>query len=435
MKFTSKGIAALATTGEPYTKFCSARRSGLGCKVTAKGKKSWVVRWEDIEASAKRGKPVRPVTKIGDVGPMMSLKEASVIAEQMQREKSAEALSLQIHQNQKSPGGWTLREAHAKWFEEATETKKLVSAPGQNSLILKHTPAFWWDLPLIDFNKQLLTPVIKRMQGRYKSADVQYQSGMRQIFETAREFGFFPDERRNPLDGIKWKPSRLRAKRLETLNHEQLRFAWQCAWPLFIGNQFTEEQQTSDDMARAVRFMLLTGQRAKEVRGMRWEHVVKWRGYDLWSMPADYIKKHKHPRKHAIPLVPEALAVLGPRKSRGFVFPLCAHMNPTQWCSRVEKRQRAACVEELFKAHDIRTTFMTTCIDELDQDSVKVDLCVSHTPEGISKAALNYMKGQFIPAKLRIFEAWTNHLLKTVIHASHENVVSLRTFDHLDRAV
>jgi hypothetical protein len=110
-------------------------------------------------------------------------------------------------------------------------------------------------------------------------------------------------------------------------------------------------------------------------------------------------------------------------------------MNPTQWCSRVEKRQRAACVEELFKAHDIRTTFMTTCIDELDQDSVKVDLCVSHTPEGISKAALNYMKGQFIPAKLRIFEAWTNHLLKTVIHASHENVVSLRTFDHLDRAV
>ena len=437
MKFTSKGIAALATTGSEYKKFCSARRCGFGVSVSAKGKKSWVVRYEDPTRLDSRGKPKRPITKIGDVQ-FMTLKEATTIAEQVQREKSAEALSMQIHRNQKSVVGWTLREAYEHWLQQITEVTKLASAPGQNKLILKHTPAFWWDLQLTDFNKQLLTPVIKSLQARYASADVQYQSSMRQIFEIAREFGYFPDDRINPLTGIKWKPSRLRPKRLEVLTHEQMRFAWSYEWPCFVrsrGPVYSEEEYNSDDFARAMRFMLLTGQRANEIRRMRWEQIIQWKGFTIWSMPEGYIRKHKTPRAHAIPLMPEALAILGPRKPTGFVFPIVSNFNQTQWTGRVKTRQDMAGVAHRFKAHDIRTTFMTTCIDELDQDSVKVDLCVSHTPEGLSRAAANYMKGQFIPAKCKIYEAWTKHLMEIVTSATHETGASVRTLSGLKRAV
>ena len=429
MKFTSKGIAALQPRSDSYRLFCEARRTGLGVQVTPKGRKSWVVRYTDLEKSRQKGKLVRPVKQLGKVA-SMSLKEAADKAAKIHAEsKLAEAqFSFKAEQEQEENESYTFRQAHAAWFKDKSEVAKLVSIRNQNDLLRAHVPTEWWDLPLLSFNKKRITPVIKSMQARFKSADVQFQSSLRQIFEIAREEGYWPDERRNPCSGIKWKPNRLRPKRLVMVSPNQLHWAFNHSWQIYTNARvYSDAELSCPDMANAMKLMLLTAQRGNEVRRMRWEHIRTWKGHTVWDMPEGWIKKHKNFHRHTIPLMPAALDVLGERQEHGFVFPVVANFTPNQWCDRVRKRQIDAGRQVLFKAHDIRTTFMTTCIDDLDHTEAKVDLCISHTPTQLSSAALAYMAGQFIPAKARIYEDWTKHLLSIVTNATHETDASVRT--------
>tara|TARA_R100000458_G_scaffold56030_1_gene60551 strand:+ start:620 stop:1915 length:1296 start_codon:yes stop_codon:yes gene_type:complete len=431
MKFTSKGIAALQPRSDSYRLFCEARRTGLGVQVTPKGRKSWVVRYTDLEKSRQKGKLVRPVKQLGKVA-SMTLKEAADKAAKIHAEsKLAEAqFSFKAEQEQEENESYTFRQAHAAWLKDKTEVAKLVSIDNQNNLLCAHVPSEWWDLPLLSFNKKRITPVIKRLQANYASADVQFQSSLRQIFEIAREEGFWPDERRNPCSGIKWKPNRLRPKRLVMVTPNQLHFAYNHKWA-----RWKTRKDDSDDLARALKIMLLTAQRGIETRNMRWEHIREWKGQTIWDMPPGWIKKHKNFHRHSIPLMPETMQVLGQRQEHGFVFPVAANIDAKTWCYIIKQRQVEDGRKVPFRAHDIRTTFMTTCIDELDHSEAKVDLCISHTPKTLSSAALAYMAGQFIPAKVRIYQDWTNYLMKIVTSATHETGASVRTLGRPKKAV
>ena len=71
-----------------------------------------------------------------------------------------------------------------------------------------------------------------------------------------------------------------------------------------------------DDYGRIVRLLILTGQRRDEVGGMRWSEIAG----DRWTIPGDRTKNH---RKHMLPLVPVALAMIQAqphRNDRDFIF-------------------------------------------------------------------------------------------------------------------
>jgi integrase len=68
------------------------------------------------------------------------------------------------------------------------------------------------------------------------------------------------------------------------------------------------------DSALALKFLILTGARSGEVRGLTWAEVEG----DRWRIPA---KRMKAGKEHVVPLTPAALAVLEQRKdSEGYIF-------------------------------------------------------------------------------------------------------------------
>jgi integrase len=69
-----------------------------------------------------------------------------------------------------------------------------------------------------------------------------------------------------------------------------------------------------DTFGRAVRILMLTGQRRAEVGGMRWDELDLEQG--LWMLASDRVKNGK---RHLVPLVPEVVAILKkmPRATAG----------------------------------------------------------------------------------------------------------------------
>jgi integrase len=96
---------------------------------------------------------------------------------------------------------------------------------------------------------------------------------------------------------------------------------------------------------RAVRLLILTGQRREEVGGMTWAEV---RG-DLWTIPS---MRTKNGREHSVPLTKLALGLIG-RRTEGRVFP-----DLGAW-DRNKARLNALVRIPPFVIHDIRRSVAT----------------------------------------------------------------------------
>jgi integrase len=70
-----------------------------------------------------------------------------------------------------------------------------------------------------------------------------------------------------------------------------------------------------DDHGRITRLLALTGQRCREVAGMRWDELDLDQG--IWTIPA---ARAKNKTAHKVPLSPAALALLPPRGAGDHVF-------------------------------------------------------------------------------------------------------------------
>jgi integrase len=154
------------------------------------------------------------------------------------------------------------------------------------------------DLPVANVGTDEVLRVLRPIWGRIPETASRLRERIEAVLDAARVKGWRTEE--NPA---RWKthlagelPQPRKAKRVR----HRPALAWQDM------GAFMAALATRDGIAaRALHFLILTGARTGEVRGMCWREI-DWNSR-LWAVPADRMKAGK---LHRVPLSPSALAVL-----------------------------------------------------------------------------------------------------------------------------
>lgn len=198
----------------------------------------------------------------------------------------------------------------------------------------------------------------------------------------------------NPCHKVK-PPSRERS-RDRVLTDDEVGSFWQAL-----------EQEEKDGrylIAAFYRIRLLTAQRGREVRRMRWCDISQEPAGPVWTLPQEATKNR---RSHRVPLCPAVMAVLAVvgaraeearqsanrfREKKGqplrapseWVFPSPrgnAPMGPTQ---KAFDRVRLACGRPDYRGHDLRRTAATRMTGELKIPRFTVGRVLNHLEPGVT---------------------------------------------------
>jgi integrase len=183
--------------------------------------------------------------------------------------------------------------------------------------------------------------------------------------------------------------------------------------------------------APAIRMLVLTGARLREVGAARWSEI------DLaartWTLPA---ARTKNGREHQIPLSPTAVAILEslPRFERcDYLFTINAKA-PVNDFTNAKKRLDAAMLTELrkergdgaeltpFVIHDIRRS-VATGLAKLGVDLHVIERCLNHVSGTFGGIVSVYQKHKFEDGMRRAFDAWGAHVERIATGAEAENVI------------
>jgi integrase len=208
--------------------------------------------------------------------------------------------------------------------------------------------------------------------------------------------------------------------------------------------------QASSSIRRAIRLILVTGQRPGEVIGMHTDEIDgNW-----WTIPAE---RSKNKRAHRVYLAGTALDLIGelkvfdPKtetmKPKGFLFP-CTNLKKIQAMARLSISQvvnRNLAVPVLvndkpvfdadgkpvtenklgvadFTPHDLRRTAATLMSQIGFMDEI-IDAVLNHTKQGIIRT---YNLNRYDKEKQQALEAWERKLLSIVAESQKKNnVVSI----------
>jgi integrase len=208
----------------------------------------------------------------------------------------------------------------------------------------------------------------------------------------------------NPAAAIKKR--KIEASRDRVLTDDELRAIWRAADGL------------PDPSRSLVKAWILTGQRRDEVRCMAWSEVDMSRA--VWTLPA---ARNKGKREHEIPLAPAMVALLDALRRRD--LPVFTTDGTKPYAG--QKRLKAILDRESGVAgwtfHDLRRTAST-------------GMAALHVPQDTIDRVLNHAKGtlagtynrhQYADEKRRALEAWAERVAFIVGEAREAaNVVELK---------
>lgn len=197
----------------------------------------------------------------------------------------------------------------------------------------------------------------------------------------------------NPFEGLPLAPSKVERDRW--LNSEELGavYAAAGAMPYPFGP--------------FVQLLVLTGQRLREVAGMRWSEVDAARA--TWTMPAD---RQKNSKPHLVHLSEPALAVLRDlaaiRSASDFVFTTTGR-GPISGFSFAKADLDARSGVAAWTFHDLRRTLASGMADL--GVSVEVAGKILAHKAGIMRGVDRvYQRSEFLPQRRDALEAWGAHV-------------------------
>jgi len=220
----------------------------------------------------------------------------------------------------------------------------------------------------------------------------------------------------NPVVGT--APPAAENKRDRVLSEEELRFVWHAL------------EACTPDYRDVVRLLLLLGQRANEVAGMRWSEVDLERG--LWTLPA---LRTKNGLAHEVPLPSQGFAILQSRQSgrdsdRDLVFgrragpfsgwsvakekmdlQLTVLRAEQRLCRKLKVEEKPLAVDALapWVVHDLRRTVVTG-MSELNVEPHIVEGIVNHVGAAKAGVAGVYNHARYRPQKAAALQRWADHL-------------------------
>lgn len=226
---------------------------------------------------------------------------------------------------------------------------------------------------------------------------------LRRLFNWAigtHEFGIAasPMERLRPSDLIGQREARERI-----LMDEELRAIWAPCLDqtkAIIGHK---NEVMGYPYGPLIRLLLLTGQRLREVADMSWGEIDLDKA--LWTIPK---ARMKGDRAHAVPLAPEALALLKslPRFTGGFVFTTTDGKKSVDGFSKAKVRIDNLSGVKGWVFHDLRRTVRTHFSALPVQDMVR-ELVIAHARPGLHKV---YDQYSYLKEKRKCLSLWEQQL-------------------------
>jgi integrase len=181
-----------------------------------------------------------------------------------------------------------------------------------------------------------------------------------------------------------------------------------------------------DDYGAIIKLLMLTGQRANEIAGLRWSEVHD----DTIVLPPERVKNG---RTHLVPLAQPALAVLDarrrPREPRDLVFgrgdgPFSGwSKSKVQLDQRILEANKAALPG--WVPHDLRRTVATRMAEDLKVVPHVIEAVLNHVSGHKGGIAGVYNRATYLAEKKQSLAMWAEHLL-AIVEGRESNVTPLR---------
>jgi integrase len=186
--------------------------------------------------------------------------------------------------------------------------------------------------------------------------------------------------------------------------------------------EISRDRVLSDDEARAlwtacddvraprdalIKLLLLTGQRRREVTGMRWSEIdVETK---TWTLPPE---RTKNGQRHEVPLSPQALALITARPrivGADLVFTTNG-TSPTGGMSRVKRTLDASMKPTTpWRLHDLRRT-VASGMAKLGINLAVIEKVLNHTGGTFAGVAGVYQRYTFADEKRKALDAWADFI-------------------------
>ena len=412
--FTDTMIRKLKPEETDYTK---SEGNGFSIRVMPSGVKTWLYlysidgkrrkmnlgQYPDVTLETARGKfeDAKKQVKNG-VDPMAAKEQA--VDERRKAPTVADLVAEYI-------------ERHAKVFKRSWQDDE--------RLLKKEVVAVWGKRKAADVKKRDVTLLLESIVDRGSPAmSNQVLKIVRKMFNFAVERDILQS---TPCLGVKALAPNTRRER--TLTESEIRTLWGSI----------DTASISDEVRRALKLVLLTGQRPGEVAGIHSDEIDgHW-----WTIPA---ARAKNGKEHRVYLTSTALSLLGDTTGKGFLF-RCPHeardqsidphalpvavrrnlvwpLTDAKGKPLYQKDGKPATENKLrvdkFTPHDLRRT-ASTFMSELGFHDEVIDSVLNHVKKGVIGT---YNRYKYDREKQQALESWERKLL-SILHGSENNVIPI----------
>ncbi len=380
MKFTVQGIKGLAAPEKGRVDYQDTDLPGFFLRVSAFGRKSYSVSYW------KNGQ--RPRVTLGDAS-LLSLAEAREQARAILRDVKLGLDPAKEKRRERDVD--TFAELARRYVERWAKVRKSPKGAREDeNRIEKLLIPRWGSWKASDVRKRDVVALLDE----YVDAGKPYGGNrMQALISKIYNFGIERDEVEvNPAKGIRRQPEKPRER---VLTDDDLK----KVLPLFGAEGLA---------GLGFRLLLLTGQRPKEVFGMRWSEIDG----DLWVLPKE---RSKNGRPSLVPLSRPALGVLRELKAfddgSGYVFPSATrHDTPfLNYGKAARTVKKEAKLSEDWNIYDLKSTCLTG-LESLGVPGAVISAVANHAPTSVTSR--HYAFHDFAKEKREALEAWGRHVDK-----------------------
>jgi integrase len=272
---------------------------------------------------------------------------------------------------------------------------------------------------LSSIRRSEISDALDTIAARSVSAAIKAHKWLRKLFSWAVDRG---DIGASPMEGM--APPGKDGERTRVLKGGELRVVWNAAGEM------------PEPYRSFVRVLLLTGQRLREVAGMRWSEIDLDKGE--WIIPA---ARTKNKRDHLCPLAPMVIDILKARfptkeSRKGPVFTNDGKI-PINGFSKPKAALDGHVTSELQKDdtdelpmmqpwvfHDLRRSFSTGC-QSLGFPIEHTEAAINHVSGKRGGLVRVYQLWEYQPEKIAVMSAWARHV-EAVVSNDPNNVVPLQ---------
>ncbi len=377
---------------------------GLGLRISPSGRRTFNVQINVLRSGRRRDARI----KIG-VYPEVSLAEARATATKYKRlagegldpvvvlgaereamERKSERLSVT-----------TFAAVRDRFFEAHLPTLR-PSSVAEYRRVLTNTFAKWDAVPLESIDTDMVLDVLDEIDGPYMANRT--HAYLSKMFNWSVAKRIIPI---SPISDIA-KPNK-EESRVTVLSESEIMVLWQAAgvadYP--FGPMF--------------KVLLLTGQRLREVAGMRQQDLDFEKA--VWTLPGSLTKNKE---QHSVPLSTQVISILEclPRTGDEFVFTTTGR-RPVSGFSKAKKILDAGAGVTGWRWHDLRRTFATYAAEQLDIDLPVAEAVLNHKSGSSAGVVGVYNRARYTRQKAAALQAWANLVDRITGEVDADNVVEM----------